>query len=39
MRVDIRALDRKITGFGRDMTVLIMVVCSNSYFLKLMVNV
>jgi len=30
MHVDIRVLDRKITGCGRDMTVLILVDCSNS---------
>lgn len=31
MDVGIRTLDRKITGFGRDRTVLILIVCSNSY--------
>jgi len=31
MHVDIRALDRKITDFGRDSTVLIVIICSNSY--------
>jgi len=31
MHVDIRGLDRKIAGFGRDTTVLILTVCKNSY--------